>query len=58
MNKYGYIYEELNYRIRKGWALAYPLLYQLRLTIMVFILLYLKDIMVLQVNIVATTTIF
>ena len=35
--KCGYIYEDLSYRIWGGWALLYPLFYQLRFVLMVVV---------------------
>ena len=43
----GYIYEGLNYAIQGGMALTYPLLCQLRLVILVYTTLYLKEFMVI-----------
>ena len=42
----GYIYEDLNYKIRGAFALSYPIVYQLRFVVLVFIVLYLEDVLV------------
>ena len=42
-NRCGYIYEDLNYKIRGAFALCYPLIYQLRFVVLVFTVLYLGD---------------
>ena len=39
----GYIYEELNYRVRGGWALFYPIIYKLRFILIVFATLFLRE---------------
>ena len=36
----GYIYEDLSYRIWGGWALLYPLFYQLRFVLLVAVTVY------------------
>ena len=43
-----YIYGDLNYRIRGKWALAYPILYQIRFCWLTFLILFLADYLVLQ----------
>lgn len=54
----GYIYEDLNYRVRGRWALTYPVLYQLRFGLLVIALLFLNNFLVFQVLIVSLSTIF
>ena len=49
INRCGYIYSDLNYRIRGGWALSYPILYQLRFIILTFLILFVQDFLVIQV---------
>ena len=39
----GYIYQELNYRVRGGWALLYPIVYKLRFIVMVFATLFISE---------------
>lgn len=53
-----YIYGDLNFRIRGGWALAYPILYQLRFCWLVFLILFLGDYLVLQVLLIELSTIY
>ena len=54
----GYIYEGLNFKIRGGKALVYPLLYQLRFLILVYTVLYLQEYMVAEVLLITQVTIF
>ena len=39
----GYIYQELNYRVRGGWALLYPIIYKFRFIVMVFATLFISE---------------
>ena len=54
----GYIYEELNYNVRGNMALAFPLLAQLRLAVMVYTIMFLAENLVLQCAIVTLTSVF
>ena len=36
----GFIYQELNYKVRGAKALSSPILYQLRLLVLAYVLLY------------------
>ena len=38
----GYIYENLNYKVRGIWALAYPIVYQMRLVLFTYLVLFLN----------------
>ena len=58
MKRIGYIYRDLNHKIRGDRALAFPLLNQLRLAVYVVILLCLRQYMVLQIVLVTTQSIF
>ena len=53
----GYVYEELNYNVRGGWTLLYPILYQLRFMALVFAIIYISNV-VIQVEIILIMTIF
>ena len=48
-NRCGYIFEELNYKIRGGWTLSYPILYQMRFVVLAVSAVILSDYLVLQV---------
>ena len=58
INRCGYLYEGLNYVIRGGMALTYPILYQLRLLLLVYTIIYAKSCMVLQALLVTLSSIF
>lgn len=42
----GYIYEDLNYKIRGGWTLLYPILYQIRFIALISLILYMDEYLV------------
>ena len=52
----GYIYQSLNVK-NGGWALAYPILYQLRFLLVVFLFLYVKYV-VIQLLVFNLSTVF
>ena len=54
----GYVYKDLSYRIQGGWALAYPIVYQIRFIILVYVVLFLSDNVICQVLLMALSTIF
>ena len=53
----GYIYQDLNYKIRGGWTLFYPILYQIRFMALVLAILYVENV-VIQVEIILMMTVF
>ena len=53
----GYIYEHLSYKVWGGWALLYPLFYQLRFAIIVIVTIFMVGQLVVQVLFVTMTTI-
>lgn len=55
--KCGYIYEELQYKIFGKVALLYPILSQLRLVLIAYVTIFLKDVMVIQTEVIITSTI-
>ena len=54
--KCGYVYEDLNFKIRGKWALAYPVLYQLRFITLTIAIMFLEGWMVTQTLIVCIST--
>ena len=46
MNRCGYFYETLNFENGSGWVLVYPILYQLRFLLIVFLSLNLKHLVI------------
>ena len=57
-NRCGYIFEELNYKIRGAWALLYPIFYQVRFVILAICIIYSGYNLVLQVLVVVLSSIF
>ena len=53
----GSIYEDLNYRIRGGWALTYPIFYQLRFLALALIVIFMSEYLVFQVLTVILSTV-
>jgi len=53
----GYVFEELNYKIRGGWALTYPILYQIRFVILAGAAIFLGRYLVYQILAVLLITI-
>jgi len=56
--KCGYIYKESNYKIRGGWALFYPILYQIRFVALVLVIVYQGENVVVQVQVITLMTVF
>ena len=54
----GYIYEGLSYVKKSYKALALPVIIQLRLILLIYVILYLGDNMVVQVLLISLSTIF
>ena len=57
-NRCGYVYEELNHKNRGGWALTYPIFYQLRFLVLIFTVIFVENKTVVQVMMVSMSTIF
>lgn len=57
MKRCGYIYEDLNWKIRGWTALLYPIMYQLRFVILIAVVIYLNEYLVFQVLIIILSTI-
>ena len=57
-NRCGYIFEELNHKIRGAWALSYPIFYQVRFVILAICTIYWGKFLVVQVMVVALSSIF
>ena len=53
----GYLYEDLNYKIRGGWTLCYPILYQLRFLVLIMVVVLMQEYLVYQVLIITLCTI-
>ena len=53
----GYIFDEQNFRTQGAFALAYPILFQLRFVLLVFTFLYLQDYLVAQCLLVSASSI-
>ena len=53
----GYIFEDLNYRIRGGWALTFPILYQIRFALLAMTAVFMGEYLVYQTLIVVVSTI-
>ena len=51
------MYEDLNYKIRGGWTLLYPVLYQMRFMILISLILYMQDYLVVQIMVITLVTI-
>ena len=58
LKKCGYTYEALNFRIRGGWALVYPVLYQFRFIVMVFAIMFINEYTVYSMLLINIITIF
>ena len=58
LNRIGYYYEELNFEIHGGKALAYPHLNKVRMAVLVAVLILIEEAMVVQVTILTVQTIF
>ena len=53
----GYIYQDLNYNVGGAWALAYPIVYQLRLVLFTCLVLFLNEYFVIQILLLTLATI-
>ena len=58
IERFGFIYEGLNYNLQGRKALIYPVIYQLRLVLLVYTILYLNDFMIIQVMLISYSTIY
>ena len=54
----GYVYTNLNYKVWGGWALTYPVLYQVRFLILIYAVIYLQDYLDVQALLMSLSTIF
>ena len=51
------MYEDLNYKIRGGWTLLYPVLYQSRFILLITMVLYAQEYLVVQIMVITLCTI-